>query len=83
MSVRKELEQHAEKQNKVYQQFLKLDQRREDLINETVELCKQGKPFSTDRINEVTNKINQINLGFTPVRKNVTTEMVKQYVDSL
>lgn len=83
MSVHKELAQHAEKQNKIYQQFLSLDELREKYIEEAVVLCKEGKPFTTDKINEVTNRMNKISLRFTPVRKNVTNEMVEEYVKKL
>ncbi|MEH7113588.1 DUF2533 family protein [Neobacillus niacini] len=82
MSVHKDLMKHAENQNKSYQQFLAWDQQREQFIEEAIELCKQGKPFSTDKINEVTNKMNKINLRIIPIKKNVTVEMVKEYVNS-
>ncbi|CAH2713682.1 hypothetical protein BACCIP111895_00836 [Neobacillus rhizosphaerae] len=80
MSVHKDLIKHAEKQNKIYKMFLALDQQRESFIEEALELCKHGSPFSTDKINEVTNKINKINLRFIPTRKNVTVDMIKDYV---
>jgi hypothetical protein len=80
MSVHKELAQHAANQNLVYQEFQKLDQLREQYIEEAIELCKQDKPFSTDKINEITHKMNQINLRFVTERKYVTVEMVKEYV---
>ena len=82
MSVHKDLMKHAENQNKSYQQFLAWDQQREQFIEEAIELCKQGKPFSTDKINEVTNKMNKINLRIIPIKKNVTVEMVEEYVNS-
>jgi hypothetical protein len=80
MSVHKELAQHAKMQNKMYQAFLDLDQRRETYIEEAIELCKKGDAFSTDKINMVTNQINKMNLRFIPLRKYVTIEMVKEYV---
>ncbi|EKN65480.1 hypothetical protein BABA_20116 [Neobacillus bataviensis LMG 21833] len=83
MSVHKDLINHAANQNKTYQVFQELDQQRENYIEEAVELCKQGLPFSTDKINEVTNRMNKINLRFVPTRKNVTIEMVREYVKSL
>jgi len=83
MSVHKDLIKHAANQNKTYQEFLALDQQRESYIAEAIELCKQGNPFSTDKINEVTNMINNINLRFIPTRKNVTVEVVQDYVKSL
>jgi hypothetical protein len=83
MSVHKDLIKHAENQNKTYQEFLALDQQREYYIEEAVELCKKGETFSTDKINEVTNKINRINLRIIPDRKNVTGEMIHEYVKSI
>ena len=80
MSVHKDLIKHAANQHETYQQFLDLDQQREQYIEEAIELCKQGLPFSTDKINAVTNKINKINLRFIPTRKNVTGEMVQEFV---
>jgi hypothetical protein len=82
MSVHKELALHAEKQNSIYKEFLRLDEIREEYIEEAIELCRQGKPFSTNKINEVTNKINQINLRFIPTRRLVTVEMIEEYVQS-
>ncbi|WP_066304799.1 DUF2533 family protein [Bacillus sp. FJAT-29814] len=83
MSVHKDLINHAANQNKLYQEFLALDQQRELYIEEAVELCKQGKLFTTDKINEVTNRMNKINLRITSIRKNVTVEMVQDYVKTL
>jgi hypothetical protein len=83
MSVHKDLIKHAQNQNQSYQEFKALDDLREKYIAEAVELCKQGKPFTTDKINEVTNKMNRINLRIISLRKNVTTEMVQEYVNSL
>lgn len=84
MSVHKDLIQHAKKQNQLFMKFTELDQQREEYIEEAVELCKAGKEFTTDKINEVTNQINFIaNNRFIPTRKLVTPEMVREYVESL
>ncbi len=83
MSVHKDLIKHAYNQNQDYQEFLKLDQLRETYIDEAVELCKQGHPFTTDRINQVTNNMNRLTVRMLPKRKNVTVEMVHEYVKSL
>lgn len=83
MSVHKALAQHAEKQNKIYKEFLDLDEKRERYIEEAMELCKLGKTFSTDKINEITNKINQMTMRIIPTRKNVTVEMVQDYVKKI
>ncbi|WP_042456787.1 DUF2533 family protein [Neobacillus dielmonensis] len=81
MSVHKDLIKHAANQNKSYQKFLTLDELREAYIEEAISLCKQGKPFTTDKINEVTNEMNRINLRIIPLRKLVTNEMVLEYVN--
>ena len=81
MSVQNDLIKHAANQNKSYQEFLALDELRETYIEEAISLCKQGKPFTTDKINEVTNKMNRINLRIISLRKHVTTEMVMEYVN--
>lgn len=83
MSVHKDLINHAKNQNQSYQEFQALDDLREKYIEDAVELCKHGKPFTTDKINEVTNKMNRINLRIISLRKNVTEDMVREYVNSL
>ncbi|HLU21600.1 MAG TPA: DUF2533 family protein [Bacillaceae bacterium] len=80
MSVHLELAQHAKNQNAMYNRFLELDQQRELYIEEAITLCKQGKFFSTEKINAVTREINKINLRFIPTRQLVTPEMVQEYV---
>ncbi|MFD2444895.1 DUF2533 family protein [Bacillus sp. CGMCC 1.16607] len=82
MSVHKALEKHAQNQNIMYKKFLELDQKRESYIEEVIELCKQGKTFSTEKINEMTELINQMNMRIVPTRKYVTVEMVQEYVKS-
>lgn len=84
MSVHKDITLHAQKQNGLFTQFTNLDQRRETYIQEAIELCRAGKEFTTDQINEVTKQINVLaNQRLIPTRKMVTPEMVRVYVDSL
>ncbi|MBY0096177.1 DUF2533 family protein [Mesobacillus maritimus] len=83
MSVHKDLIKHAYNQNQDYQEFLRMDQLREAYIEEAVELCKQGQPFTTDKINQVTNNMNRLTVRMLPKRKNVTVEMVQEYVGKL
>ncbi|BCB02058.1 YpbS family protein [Bacillus sp. KH172YL63] len=84
MSVHKEISKHSNKQNQLVQQFMRLDGEREMAIDEAVQLCKAGKPFTTDRINLVTNEINALaRQGVVPQRKLVTDDMVKEYVNKL
>ena len=82
MSVHKDLAQHAEKQNKKYQRFMELNDLRETYIEDAVQLCSERKPFSTDKINEITRQMNQINLTFIPEMKFVSAEMISDYVHS-
>jgi hypothetical protein len=84
MSVHNEITAHVNKANKRVKDFLALDQKRELYIEEAVECCKQGQPFSTEKINEVTNQINELaKQGIVPPRKNVTIEMVREYVNRI
>lgn len=84
MSVHKAISNHSQEQNRVAKEFIKLDQQREYYIDEAVSLCLKGKPFSTDKINEVTRRINnEARLGIVPERKYVTIEMVKEYCAKL
>ena len=82
MSVHKDISIHAEKQNQLFNKFALLEQKREDYIQEAIELCKAGKEFTTDFINEVTLQINELaNQRLVPIRKIVTPEMVREYVE--
>lgn len=84
MSVHKDLIKHANKQHQTYKQFLALDEKRESYIEEAITCCKQGKAFTTDKINEVTDKINKLAImRVVPSRKNVTVEMIQEYVRKL
>ncbi|GMB08308.1 uncharacterized protein DUF2533 [Thermolongibacillus altinsuensis] len=75
---------HSKKQHAIVKRFIELDQKREMYIEEAVSLCQNGKPFSVERINEVTKLINELSkTGIVPQRKYVTIEMVQQYVKKL
>ncbi|PFN97759.1 hypothetical protein COJ85_22235 [Bacillus sp. AFS076308] len=80
MSVHKAITEHVNKQNKKINDFLSLDQLREMYIEEAVTLCREGKPFTTEKINMVTNQINDLaKQGIIPTRKLVSIEMVREY----
>lgn len=80
MSVHKAISDHVNKQNKKINDFLSLDRLREEYIEEALELCRQGKAFTVEKINDVTNQINTLaKQGIIPTRKNVTAEMVREY----
>ncbi|MBO8171470.1 MAG: DUF2533 family protein [Bacillaceae bacterium] len=81
MSVHRFISQHLEKKQKAIQQFTELDQQREQYIEEAIERCKQGLSFSTEKINEVTGKMNELAANYQlPRRKYVTEDMVKEFV---
>lgn len=80
MSVHKEITKHVNKQNMRINQFLLLDEQREFFIEQALQNCREGKAFSVDRINEVTEKINEMSRqGIIPSRKIVTPEMIEEY----
>ncbi len=84
MSVHKDITKHSSKQNQLVQKFMILDEEREQAIEEAIKLCKAGEAFTTDRINEATQKINTLaRQGVVPQRKLVTNEMVEEYVNRL
>jgi hypothetical protein len=73
---------HLQKQHAILKRFSELEQERERYIEEAVTLCQNGQSFTVDKINAVTKKINELaKQGAVPVRKYVTVEMVKEYVE--
>jgi hypothetical protein len=81
MSVHKQISEHSRKQNQIVTAFLNLEQQRENFIEEAIVLCKQNKPFTTDKINQVTKQINELaRKGIAPQRLPVTKEMVEEFV---
>ncbi|MEI4788832.1 YpbS family protein [Bacillus sp. FJAT-53060] len=81
-SVHEEISAHSQKQHAHIQSFLTLEQKREQLIETAVAKCKQKKPFTTDEINAITSKMNELARGgIVPLRKHVTIQMVKEYVE--
>ncbi|WP_456271408.1 YpbS family protein [Bacillus sp. AK031] len=84
MSVHKAITDHSKKQNSIAKEFLMLDEQRENYIEEAVNLCLKGESFTTDKINQVTKRINdEARLGIVPERKFVTIEMVEEYCAKL
>lgn len=87
MSVHQAISNHSEKQHYIVKRFTELDQQREFYIEKAIEMCKKGKPFSTDEINAVTKEMNELGkkgiVTSLPVRKLVTVEMVREYADKL
>jgi len=81
MSVHKAISEHSRKQNQVVMNFLQLEQQREAYIEEAIVLCRKKQPFTTEKINEVTKRINELaRKGIAPQRQLVTKEMVEEFV---
>ena len=82
MSVHKDITKHSSKQHSLVKEFMKLDESREQAIEEALTLCEAGKSFTTDRINHITQDINALaRQGVVPQRKTVTEEMVREYAN--
>lgn len=83
MSVHKALSKHVNGLSKIISDFANLDQIREQFIEEACMLCKEGHSFSTDKINEVTKKMNQLSMQIEnlPDRKFVSVQMIQEYVN--
>jgi hypothetical protein len=61
--------------------FMRLEEEREQLIEDAITKCKNNEPFAVNLINNVTNEINEIaRKGIVPQRKLVTKEMVVEFV---
>lgn len=87
VSVHHAISNHSENQHYIVKRFTELEQQREAYIEEAVQKCKKGEPFSTNEINAVTKEMNELGkkgiVTSLPVRKQVTVEMVKEYVDKI
>ncbi|MEC3755932.1 YpbS family protein [Bacillus halotolerans] len=79
--VHKAISAHSAKQHEHIKTFMQLEHLREMAIEEAVAKCKNDEPFSTDAINEITEKMNQLaKKGIVPTRRLVSKEMVNKYV---
>ncbi|MEI5906380.1 DUF2533 family protein [Bacillus spongiae] len=84
MSVHKAITKLTKKHNEIASQFATLEQQREVFISEAIHLCQQNKSFTTNKINSITNEMNELaKSGVVPQRKLVSEEMVKEYVGRL
>ncbi|AGK54235.1 YpbS family protein [Bacillus sp. 1NLA3E] len=85
MSVHKAISKHVNGQNQILNDFVLLEQQREAYIDEACTLCKQGQPFSTEKINEVTKKMNKLSnkIENLPERLYVSVPMVQEFVSKL
>ena len=75
---------HINKQHAILKRFAALELERERCIDEAVERCRRGEPFTVEAINEVTKQMNELAAGgLVPARRYVTPEMVRDYVRRL
>ncbi|ATH92111.1 hypothetical protein ACH95_07710 [Bacillus glycinifermentans] len=80
-NVHEAITAHSKKQHQIVKEFVLLEDERERAIEEAVAKCERHEPFSTDRINQVTAKMNELaKKGIVPQRRLVTKEMVEEYV---
>lgn len=81
MSVHLQIAKQINSHIKGQKEFKALDERREALIDEAIAKAKSNSEFSVNEINQVTAEMNQIGQKFNfPLRKQVTREMVLQYI---
>jgi hypothetical protein len=80
-NVHEAISQHSKKQHNHIQSFLKLEAKREALIEEAIQLCGSSLPFEVEQINQVTGEMNRLaSEGIVPTRKTVTKQMVQDFV---
>jgi hypothetical protein len=80
-NVHEAISQHSNKQHNHIQSFLKLEAKREALIEEAIQLCVSSLTFEVEGINQVTKEINRLaSEGIVPTRKIVTKQMVQEFV---
>ncbi|MGG1575902.1 DUF2533 family protein [Fictibacillus sp. NRS-1165] len=81
MSVHHEISKHSSRQHAIVSEFLKLEKRREELIDIAVDHCTKGQPFDVAEINEVSRQMNHLaQKGIVPQRKLITEQMVEEFV---
>ncbi|MFC5713458.1 DUF2533 family protein [Thalassorhabdus alkalitolerans] len=83
MSVHQAISGQIEKRLLKEKEFLALDLRREEAIEETLTQAKKDPgEISVQRINQITKEMNQIAAHYRfPQRKNVTKEMIQSYIN--
>ncbi|GAE31677.1 DUF2533 family protein [Alkalihalobacillus hemicellulosilyticus] len=81
MAVHLQIAEQVKKHRQAQKEFLKLDAEREHAIEEALSLAKAGQHFETNEINRITTEMNSIASAFQfPMRKQVTEQMVKEYI---
>ncbi|MBP1961647.1 YpbS family protein [Paenibacillus aceris] len=82
MNVHEAISKHSNAQHMHLVRFAELDAQRESAIDDAVDLCKRGLPFTVDAINAVTARIiAHAKEGISPLRSYVTEDMVREYVN--
>ncbi|MEC0227125.1 YpbS family protein [Paenibacillus alba] len=82
MNVHEAISKHSNAQHLHLVRFSELDAQREQAIDEAVDLCKRGLPFTVDAINAITARIiAHAKEGISPLRSYVTKDMVHDYVN--
>ncbi|WJH34039.1 YpbS family protein [Paenibacillus sp. CC-CFT747] len=80
MSVHHAISEHSRRQNQQIEAFLQLDRKREQSIEEALDLCRRGEPFSVAEINRITAEINErAKKGIIPTRRMVTEQMIRDF----
>jgi hypothetical protein len=80
MSVHTAITAHSKKQHDHIEAFLRLDELREQAIEQAVQKASNNEPFSIAETNQISRQINEHALkGISPTRKLVTVEMIEEY----
>jgi hypothetical protein len=82
MSVHIAITNHSRKQSQQIDNFLFLDEQREQFIEQALTQCKHNEAFSIDEINQMTQQINELaKKGIIPTRQLVTKQMIIDYAN--
>jgi hypothetical protein len=82
MSVHIAITNHSRKQNQQIENFLLLEQQREQYIEQALTQCHNNEPFAIEEINQITQQINDLaKNGIIPTRKLVTKQMIIDYAN--
>ncbi|MCK0471619.1 DUF2533 family protein [Halalkalibacter sp. APA_J-10(15)] len=81
MTVHLQIAEQVKKHRQAQKEFLKLDAEREHAIAGALSLARAGQHFETNEINRITKEMNTIASAFQfPMRKQVTKQMVNEYI---
>lgn len=81
MNVHLEISKKVQEKLNIVETYRKLDEKREYFITEALEKEKKTGDASVEKINKITEEINQFAaIHHLPVRKYVTKQMIKEYL---